>query len=509
MKKCLKLAGHDRVHLLEHVDIIRKEIGQQITPKRKAELGQFMTPSVIARFMASLFSPSSHQTARLLDPGAGVGSLSCAFLDRWAASGFSFGRVEVAAYEIDAKLRAHLSRTLAEYQSQLDLDVLALPGDFIEQAVRLILDGKQPFTHAILNPPYKKIHSAGRHRLLLRQVGIETVNLYSAFAALTIKLMQPGGEIVAIMPRSFCNGPYYRPFRQLILSETAIKHIHLFAARNRAFRDDDVLQENIIILLERSARQGNVIVSTSSDDSFTDFKTSIYPFDRIVFPQDPESFIHIPLSFELNHFETSPAIHFTLADLGLEVSTGPVVDFRLRPHLRQMPGRGTVPLLYPSHFSAQLVHWPKPESKKPNAILRNSETEKWLYPSGCYVVVRRFSSKEEKRRVIASVVCPDAFNGSPMLGFENHLNVFHSSRQGISEDLARGLAVFLNSTLLDEQFRRFSGHTQVNATDLRLLKYPGRSVLSRLGVWSKKQGLLTQDRIDRKIENVLCPKTTT
>lgn len=496
------------LQLLEGVDIVRKEIGQQITPKRKAELGQFMTPSTVARFMAALFSSSTLQTARLLDPGAGIGSLSCAFLDLWAAGGFAFRRVEVAAYEIDAKLRAHLSRTLAEYQSQLDLEVSVLPGDFIEQAVKLILEGQERFTHAILNPPYKKINSASRHRLLLRRVGIETVNLYSAFAALTIELMQPGGQVVAIMPRSFCNGPYYRPFRELIFAKTAIKHIHLFAARNRAFKDDDVLQENIIILLERDALQGSVTVTTSADDSFSDLEINVYPFDRIVFPGDPESFIHVPTSPELNHCETSPAICCSLADIGLEVSTGPVVDFRLRPYIRQMPERGTVPLLYPGHFSGQSIDWPKPDSKKPNAILRNAATEKWLYPNGCYVVVRRFSSKEEKRRVMASVLCPDAFKNSPMLGFENHLNVFHSGKKGIPEDLAHGLAVFLNSTALDEQFRRFSGHTQVNATDLRLLKYPSRATLTRLGSWAKSQAVLTQQKIDRKIESLLCPKTT-
>ena len=31
-----------------------------------------------------------------------------------------------------------------------------------------------------------------------------------------------------------------------------------------------------------------------------------------------------------------------------------------------------------------------------------------------------------------------------MLGFENHLNVFHENKRGLPEALARGLAVFLN-----------------------------------------------------------------
>lgn len=53
------------------------------TPSRKSALCQFMTPAGIARFMAGMFPPSTLQTCRLLDAGAGVGALSCAFLDRW------------------------------------------------------------------------------------------------------------------------------------------------------------------------------------------------------------------------------------------------------------------------------------------------------------------------------------------------------------------------------------------------------------------------------------------
>jgi adenine-specific DNA-methyltransferase len=486
---------------LDHVDTIRKEVGRQISQERKAELGQFMTPTTVARFMAALFAPSTLQTARLLDAGAGIGSLSGAFLNLLASGNFDFQRVELTAYEIDAHLREHLARTLSEYQAGEDVDVSILPGDFIEDAVRLIREGTPRFTHAILNPPYKKINSASRHRLLLRQVGIETVNLYSAFVALAIELMQPGGQIVAIIPRSFCNGPYYRPFRDLIFAKTAIKHLHLFGARDRAFRDDDVLQENVIILLERAAPQSDVTVSTSMDGDFTDTETHLHPFNRIVFPDDPERFIHVPTSAEHDEKELAPVANTSLVDIGLQVSTGPVVDFRVRAHVRQMPEPGSVPLLYAHHFSGPAIDWPQPGIKKPNAIMRNNETEKWLYPNGYYVVVRRFSSKEEKRRVVASVVHPEAFNSS-VLGFENHLNVLHCGKQGIAEDLAHGIAAFLNCTAVDEQFRRFSGHTQVNATDLRLMKYPSRDTLTQLGVWVRKQKKLNQEKIDKKIESI-------
>jgi hypothetical protein len=213
-------------------------------------------------------------------------------------------------------------------------------------------------------------------------------------------------------------------------------------------------------------------------------------------PGDPEQFIHIPVSAGQNALELSQRTPYLLEQLGIEVSTGPVVDFRVREHLRDMPEPHSVPLLYPSHFSHSATVWPRPGSKKPNAILYNAETRKWLYPNGYYCVVRRLSSKEEKRRIVASVVEPSAFPNASMIGFENHLNVLHEHRHGLPEALARGLAVYLNTTAVDEFFRRFNGHTQVNATDLRRIKYPSRDVLVQLGEWAKQQPELTQTMID-------------
>lgn len=480
---------------LDIADSVRREVAPRIAQKHKAEFGQFMTPSRVARFMASLFPPSALKTCHLLDAGAGMGALSCAFLDRWVTGGFGFESVEVTAYEIDEKLRGYLAQHLAGY-SRVTPRIIA--GDYIELATTEGLQD-QGYTHAILNPPYKKINSRSAHRMALRTVGIETVNLYSAFVALAVGQAAPGGQIVAIIPRSFCNGPYYRPFRDFILERAAIRHMHLFESRNKAFRDDEVLQENIIIHLECGSQQGPITVTTSTDDSFSDLTTHEHPFDRIVFPDDPERFIHVPTTTEKSAIELLPFVRYSLADIGVKVSTGPVVDFRLKTHLRDMPEPGTVPLIYPGHLSMTGAVWPVASLKKPNAIMRNDETEKWLYPNGFYCVVRRFSSKEEKRRVVASLVDPAAFGDHAVLGFENHMNLFHENKHGLPEALARGLAVFLNTTAVDEYFRRFNGHTQVNATDLRLMKYPSRDTLILLGEWAMKQGTLTQDQIDAKL----------
>lgn len=112
--------------------------------------------------------------------------------------------------------------------------------------------------------------------------------------------------------------------------------------------------------------------------------------------------------------------------------------------------------------------------------------------------MRRFTSKEERRRLVAYVIDPAAFN-TTAIGFENHLNVFHEGKKPLGEDIARGLAVYLNTTMVDQYFRRFNGHTQVNATDLRSLPYPSREILVALGVWARSTDNLTQTNIDLKV----------
>lgn len=479
------------------VDAKRKRIGTATARERKASFGQFMTPAPIAHFMASLFPPLEGQAMRLLDAGAGIGSLASAVLDKQLDGSLGAANVHVTAYELDEVLVPHLTATLQHYadaEAGVSYDVVS--DDFLQVGVFGLKHGKSPsYTHAILNPPYKKIGSSSAHRALLHKVGFETVNLYSGFVGLSLMLMEQGGFVCAIIPRSFCNGPYYKPFRQLIMSHGAVRRVHLFGSRTKAFADDDVLQENVIILIEKGGVRDDVALSSSSDAEFHDFESWTLPAEAVVRADDPDLIIHLPTPAEAEGIVPA-RFSSSLADLGLKVSTGPVVDFRLKEHLRAQPEEGAVPLLYPVHFAGGHLCWPKDGIKKPNAIALNEETQRWLYPVGSYAVVRRFSSKEERRRVVASYIAADAFDFD-YVGIENHLNVFHGGRKGLSRHMALGLTVYLNSTVVDQHFRTFNGHTQVNATDLRMLPYPDEELLLEMGRWAERQNQLSQEAIDR------------
>ena len=73
-------------------------------------------------------------------------------------------------------------------------------------------------------------------------------------------------------------------------------------------------------------------------------------------------------------------------------------------------------------------------------------------------------------------------------------------QNGLSPELAKGMAVYLNSTLFDEYLRQFNGHTQVNASDLRNLKYPSPEVLARLGANVNDDDFPSQQKIDELLE---------
>ena len=466
------------------------------TPRAiKQEFGQYFTPANIADFMASLF-PTSSGYLNILDPGAGIGSLSCALAERIASEKWDVDSISVDAYELDQSLIGDLHKNLKCAFNDDCCSVNVYNEDYLEATARKEAKGDKPgYSHVIMNPPYKKIRTFSREREAVKSFGLVTVNLYTAFMGAAIVSTIDGGRIVAIVPRSFCNGAYYKQFREFMLERCAIERIHLFDSRNTAFKEDAVLQENIIIMLQKGAHQGDVEISHSKDESLKDIQSHFVPFVDIVNPADPEMFINIPPHDDKFGAENLQGFQSTLQDIDIQVSTGAVVDFRVKDYLRMNPEIGTVPLIYPTHFKNWRICWPV-KSKKPNAIVNTETTVKSLLPRGYYVVVRRFSAKEEKRRLVATLVTPDDFN-SDKIAFENHLNVFMQNKHGLDKQIAYGLTVWLNTTWLDNKFRLFSGHTQVNATDLRNLPYPSKDTLSRMGYMLEMEHEWSQDVFDK------------
>ncbi len=466
--------------LLAHAEVVRLTAVAQLA--RRAEFGQFFTPEPVARLMASLLEVNT-APSRLLDPGAGSGVLTAAVVDRWRAGGG--GALDVTMVEAEPLLRSPLTVILAALRAA-SVTARHIPADFLTWAEdrcsdELLSQPAETFDLVIVNPPYRKVNTDSAERAVLSRQGVEVSNLYAAFVALAVRLLRPGGQLVAITPRSWANGPYFRSFRTDLLDHAALTHVHVYETRNTAFADAAVLQENVIFRVVRGAAQGPVVLSTSHSPADDSAVSRTVPYGEVVHDDDLDRFVHLTLSDKGAAVTARvKGLPCTLGNLGLTVSTGRVVDFRAREHLRADPGPGTVPLIYPMHLREGRVLWPRPGAKKPSALAANSQTAALLLPNGHYPIVKRFSAKEERRRVVAALSSPDDVPGGSV-AFENHTNVFHARNTGLDPLIAAGLVVWLNSTVVDDYFRLFSGHTQVNATDLRKLRYPDAVTLKTLG----------------------------
>ena len=311
----------------------------------------------------------------------------------------------------------------------------------------------------------------------------------------TLRVLDPGAGsgvlAAALVSRALAERP------ELSIEVVALDRVHVFDSRSTVFADTGVLQENVIFAGTRGASPAVVELSVSRDH--TDGVSSrAVAYEEVVFPNDPNRFIRLATDAEDTAVaEVVLSQPCSLTDLGVQVSTGRVVDFRSRHALSAVEQPDAVPLIYPGNLRDGGVLWPR-EIRKPQWFHPADDKDRgMLLPEGWYTVVKRFSAKEERRRIVAAVWSP--LDNPGEVAFENHLNVFHIGSHGMDADLARGIAVWLNSSVIDKFFRTFSGHTQVNATDLRTLRFPTADTRGDLG----RNPVVSQIEVDSLVKELI------
>ena len=92
----------------------------------KEGLGQFMTPASVATFMADLFGDLP-PAVRLLDAGAGRGSLTAAFVREACSRAEPPKAITATAFEVDAALHPGSCRATMQRCASLCAAMAALP----------------------------------------------------------------------------------------------------------------------------------------------------------------------------------------------------------------------------------------------------------------------------------------------------------------------------------------------------------------------------------------------
>ncbi|KJU86256.1 DNA modification methylase, partial [Candidatus Magnetobacterium bavaricum] len=131
------------------------------------------------------------------------------------------------------------------------------------------------------------------------------------------------------------------------------------------------------------------------------------------------------------------------------------------------------------HVKAMSVQWPIDIKKKQHIQLCDKSMNLLLLNKN-YVLIRRFSAKEEQRRLTAAPFIAQRFN-IDFIGIENHLNYIYRPDGELSLEEACGLSVIYNSRLLNLYFSTFNGNTQVSATELRGMPLPPLETIINVG----------------------------
>lgn len=456
----------------------------KLTRAEQREMGQFMTPSNIARFMAQrLVAGVTQHHVRVLEPAAGGGILAAATVEALLNKPQSErpGVIELLLYELDPRLIPGLFALCDAMCDTCEahgviLDFVVANEDFLLS--ELSLRAKPlPGLLTISNPPFLKLNKATDPRASLHGYAVHgQPNIYALFMAATARLTPYDGAWCFITPRSWMAGEYFKAARKTMLRHLSIDSLHAFESRTEGFEEDAVLQETVIAWARGRAtveHGANVIVTRSQGAA--DLSTAgvqALPVERVI--SDDE---HAMFSLPRDGVDPFDGWTATLKTYGFEVSTGRVVAFRAKEFIRESGGAGTVPLLWLQHVRQQKISWPV--QKKREHILAAAANAWMLVPNGSMVVMRRFSPKEDERRV----TCAAYLGQLPgqVIGLENHLNYIYRPGGVMTANEARGLSAFLACSRVDAHFRALAGSTQVNATELRKLPLPPLAVLVQIG----------------------------
>lgn len=454
---------------------------------RKAR-GQFFTPWSVAAYMASLVRwPTGN--IRLLDPGAGAGALTVAVCERVLREQPTT-RLHVDLFENDKEVLSHLGRSLSACQEALTAAGGAMAyqvhdKDFVQTMApvpgKLFGDDIEPYDAVIANPPYFKINKASPYAVAMPEIIHGQPNIYAIFLAIAAARLREGGSMVAITPRSFCNGLYFRAFRRWLLERVHIDRVHLFRSRTDTFREASVLQESVITSVTRSRRPAeSTVISRSENRELTSLHEQRLPAERVVSRSDPDRVIFLPETNEdAEIVKYAQAWEHPFEGVGLRISTGPVVMFRAKEFLLDSSEQG-VPLLSAHNVKRFETHWPVTKAKWPLAFADGAASQKHLVDASNYVLLKRFSSKEERRRLTAGCLFRRE-QQHERIAIENHLNYIYHAERELTEDETVGVAAVFNSVFFDRYFRTLSGNTQVNATEVRTLHFPPLETVARIG----------------------------
>jgi adenine-specific DNA-methyltransferase len=466
---------------LLRIAAITKNTSNGISKSHKAKMSQYFTEGAVATQMAKMLEIKGG--AVIGDHGAGTGILGATVLAHAVdCQTPTSAPLSLRAFEIDELLHEAFNSCIGKVQEfallngKPSLDI-SLFEDFISDIDKKCNGTEDQLDAAILNPPYKKLNQSTELAMLLKNSIVAMPNIYAAFISITILMLKPKGQLVAIVPRSFTSGTYFSAFRTWLKTMGSIDWIVRYSSRSNVFKGDNVLQENIVFRFTRGVPQSKNIRVSLCDSPDQPAVNEIQLKDTDIFPSSSDTFFIPSTNRELQHLRTMLNQSFSFEEAGLEVSTGKMVEHRNRPDLTKIHSSNTAPVIYSQNWSneSHSLAWTVLDKKNKLPYLSlNKENEKLVIPRGTYVAIKRISANDgASNRCYPCVIHENSDIQGDFWVFDNHIQLITGKGgKSLPLNFAKELAEYLCSPSINAALRVISGTTQLNCTDIRQLRFP-------------------------------------
>ncbi len=436
------------------------------TPKALSrKMGQVFTPTAMAKQLVTLLPESGALVRETIgDPGCGTGILSLVLAAHLTNEQIHIG--EALGFETDARLHQDWQQAWDLFREQAHLPIQdRLLEDFTAHAEQLLSSGEIPGTekpsYITTNPPFIKVAKSHPLSKTLTKHGIPVPNMYAAFVVLACCWLKDDGHLLAVLPRSFASGVYFKAFRHWLGAQAgmSVEHVVLYKSRS-CFKN--VLQENLLIYLKKSGTQSpRVRISVADTPLAKPEYDLIMPADSII---SDDGWMLPRCGDDIDLINNNRRRAHNLEELGIQMSSGKL-------ELHRLKGSELSKAIYARDFDKH-GNWTWAETKKPRTVLVSSRQVLHLPEKGGYIALKRISSNDgdKPQRIFPVWLCRDTVKATSVT-LDNHIQYLHKQGKPFDELEGKRLENYLRSEEVQAVVRAVSGTTQINRSDLEKVKF--------------------------------------
>lgn len=348
------------------------------------------------------------------------------------------------------------------------------------------------FDLVIGNPPYGRVKLDPEQRELYARSLFGHANLYGLFTDLALRLAKEKGVIAYLTPTSFLGGRYFKSLRKLLIEDTTPVAIDFVADRNGVF--DDVLQETLLTAYRKEKSRKLTSLSLITPQGLNSAKVA--KIGKAKIPTSGAPWVLPRNAKDAKFIFALSKMGARLSDLGLSVSTGPLVWNRHKPQLKSMKLDGALPLVWAESIAANEFQF---SSKRKNHVpyIVVKENQPHLITKHSCALLQRTTAKEQNRRLICSVLPQEFLDDHGGAVIENHINMITTKNVDNPPISVRTISILLNTKAVDRAFRGISGSVAVSAYELNALPLPSLDDVMELEQLIESG--CTQETIENKV----------